>query len=311
MLYNILNISMFSFFGFYNTDIIDKEDEINYKFGWKKGNKWINIIKEHNNINESIINKTNTNTNNSLYKKFKAYEFFSDIPYIDLRNRCPKIYNQGNLGSCTANALAFGYEYTELMEKDNIKESIEIPSRLFIYYNERKIEHTIDEDSGAELYVGVSTLKNIGVCNESLWKYDINKFKQKPHESCYIEAKNHTIDKFYAIEQRICQLKAALIQGFPVIFGFIVYKSFMTEKVKKTGIMSLPLENDEIIGGHAVAAVGFDDKNQRFIIRNSWGENWGDHGYFYMPYQYIINKELASDFWCITHSLNINNQSKI
>lgn len=307
---------MFSFFGFYNTDTSIQEsntsvNEVNYKFGWRKGNKWINIIKKYNN---SIINNNNTSTqesykhtSNDLYKKFKAYEFFSNIHYIDLRNRCPKVYNQGNLGSCTANALAFGYEYTELMERDNIKELIDIPSRLFIYYNERKIEHTIDEDSGAELYDGISTLKDIGVCNESLWKYDINNFKQEPDDICYKDAKNHTIDRFFAIEQRICQLKAALIQGFPVIFGFIVYKSFMTEEVKKTGIMSLPLEDDEIIGGHAVAAVGFDDKNQRFIIRNSWGEKWGDNGYFYMPYQYIINKELASDFWCITHSLNINN----
>lgn len=296
---------MFSFFGFYNN--IDQEDnKINYKFGWKRGNKWNNIIKENNNITNSIeLNNDIISNNNELYKKFKAYEIFTNINYIDLRNRCPKVYNQGNLGSCTANALAFGYEYTEIIEKKNT-ELINIPSRLFIYYNERNIENTVDTDSGAELYDGISTLKNIGVCNESLWQYDISKFKQKPNEICYKEAANHTINKFYAIEQRICQLKAALIQGFPVIFGFAVYKSFMTENVKNTGIMKLPLENDELLGGHAVAAVGFDDKNQVFIIRNSWGDNWGDNGYFYMPYQYILNKELASDFWCITHSLNIN-----
>ena len=107
---------------------------------------------------------------------------------------------------------------------------------------------------------------------------------------------------FYAIKQELKQLKAALIQGYPIVFGFVVYSNFETDKVKSTGIMEMPTEGDIIVGGHAVAVVGFDDKKKYFIVRNSWGTEWGDEGYFYMPYEFILNPRYASDFWCITHS---------
>ena len=273
---------MFSFLGFSSY-----ESPKYYMMGWKRGNKWDNIIKE--------------GMHNKYYKNFMVFKSYSNIYYIDLRNRCPLVYDQGNLGSCTANALAFGYEYTEMIENEK---NIFIPSRLFIYYNERNIEDSIDTDSGAQLFDGISSLHINGVCKESDWIYDITKYKDKPSDKCYSQALNHRIDKFYAVEQKLDQLRSSLILGFPVIFGFVVYKSFQTEQVQKTGIMTMPVENDIILGGHAVSAVGFDDKKKVFIIRNSWGVHWGDNGYFYMPYDYILNPNLASDFWCITHSFN-------
>jgi C1A family cysteine protease len=257
-----------------------------YYYGWKKNDTWENII-------------LNMSYNGFLSRFFIYYNYYNNIKNIDLRDKCPDIYNQESLGSCTANALAFGYEYTELIQH-NKKEFM--PSRLFIYYNERVIEDAVPTDSGASLSDGIKTLKNIGVCPESQWKYDISAFAVKPTDECYKTAKLHQINSYYAIKQELNQLKSALIQGFPIVFGFVVYSNFEDISVKNAGIMKMPTDNDTIVGGHAVAAVGFDDKNKHFIIRNSWGVEWGDKGYFYMPYDYILDTKLASDFWCITHS---------
>jgi hypothetical protein len=134
-----------------------------------------------------------------------------------------------------------------------------LPSRLFIYYNERKLEDRISTDSCASLGDGILTLKTIGVCPESEWKYDISKFVVKPDNECYKIAKVHKINLFYAIKQDLTQLKARLIQGFPFIFGFVIYSNFETNKIKSTGIMDIPLKVIQLLG-HAVADVGFDDK---------------------------------------------------
>ena len=139
------------------------------------------------------------------------------------------------------------------------------------------------------------------MCSESEWKYDIALFNIKPDIKCYNSAKLHQTNFFYAIKQELNQLKAALIQGYPIVFGFVVYSNFENIKVKSTGLMEMPTENDIVVGGHAVAAVGFDEKKQHFIIRNSWGAEWGDSGYFYMPYDFILNPKYASDFWGTIH----------
>lgn len=267
-------------------NIISYFNKEKYYYGWKKNDKWENII-------------LNNSYNGLLSREFVFYNYYNNIKNIDLRSECPKVYNQGKLGSCTANALAFGYEFTELSQHNKNEF---MPSRLFIYYNEREIENTIETDSGASLTDGIKTLKYIGVCPESKWVYDTDKFTVKPNVECYEIAKLHQIDIFYAIKQELKQLKAALIQGYPIVFGFTVYSNFEKNSVKDTGIMEMPTEDDIIIGGHAVAAVGFDDKKNYFIVRNSWGTEWGDDGYFYMPYDFILNPRYASDFWCILHS---------
>jgi C1A family cysteine protease len=271
-------------YNYFNTS---NNNEKSYYYGWKHGNKWEKCI-----LKKQLYN--------IYYKELVYYGNYSNIKYIDLRNRCPPVYDQGKLGSCTANALAFGYEYTELVQKNN---NAFMPSRLFIYYNERDIEHSINIDSGAELYDGIFSLFTIGVCPEKEWNYDISKFTIKPDKKCYDDAKNNIINQFYALQQNLEQFKSALILGFPIIFGFKVYNSFESEDVAKTGIMTMPSKDDYIVGGHAVAAVGFDDSKKHFIVRNSWGDSWGDKGYFYMPYEYILNKDLSSDFWYIEQVL--------
>ena len=222
---------------------------------------------------------------------------------VDLRCKCPGIYNQGKLGSCTANAIAAAYEFNEIKQDEN---TLFTPSRLFIYYNERLIENTTQYDSGANIRDGIKSVNKQGVCKETTWPYDIKNFTVKPHESCYSEATHHRSVKYKRIRQNIEHMKNCLLSGLPFVFGFGVYESFESEEVAKTGIMPIPDKNEKLLGGHAVMAVGYDDEKEHFIIRNSWGLEWGDRGYFYMPYRFIINQKMCSDFWCIENVEDIN-----
>lgn len=215
---------------------------------------------------------------------------------IDLRKSMPEIYDQGKLGSCTAQAIASCYEYDQIKEKEkNIFE----PSRLFIYYNERKIEHTTDEDSGATIRDSVKALNRYGVIPEDLWPYDIENFTEKPSEECYEEGKKHKIVEYRRVEQELEDIKGCLKEGNVISFGFMVYESFMNQHTQETGFMRMPKDNEEILGGHAVVIVGYIDTIKRFIVRNSWTSEWGDGGYFYMPYDFALNPEYCSDFWTI------------
>jgi len=222
--------------------------------------------------------------------------FYIDVnkDTIDLRSNCPEVYNQGDIGSCTANAIcgAYEYDYMKKYKKDNFK-----PSRLFLYYNERDMENSVHSDSGAQIRDGMKSINKVGVCSEDEWSYDTSKFADKPSEQCYKDAITHESIFYGSLKQTLDQLQSCLLSGLPFVFGFAVYKSFETKEVAKTGIMIMPTENDTQLGGHAVMAVGYDNKKKVFIIRNSWGSKWGDKGYFYMPYDYILDNKLCSDFW--------------
>jgi C1A family cysteine protease len=213
---------------------------------------------------------------------------------VDLRPLCSPVEDQGKLGSCTANALAGALEF---LEKKNGLSVIQM-SRLFIYYNERVLEHTLSSDSGAMLRNGIKTLAKQGCCNEAKWPYNILKFKVKPSPACYKEAANHQITSYQRIDT-LDQMRACLAEGFPFVFGFTVYESFESQAVAKSGIVPLPKKSERVLGGHAVLAVGYDDAKKRLLVRNSWGPVWGMKGYFTLPYAYASNSNLADDFWTI------------
>jgi C1A family cysteine protease len=217
-------------------------------------------------------------------------------PLVDLRPKCPPVYDQGDLGSCTANALASAYQFEEMKQgKENF-----MPSRLFIYYNERAIEGTINEDAGAMIRDGIKTLVDAGVCPETMWMYDPKKFATKPCKCCYKEAQKNQVLQYLRIAQHTLQgVKEALADGYPVTFGFTIYESMMTDQVANTGLVPVPTATDKPIGGHAVKAVGYDDSKECLIVKNSWGTNWGMQGYFYLPYWYITTPNAAADFWVI------------
>jgi C1A family cysteine protease len=213
---------------------------------------------------------------------------------VDLRHLCSSVEKQGNLGSCTANALAGALEFLEIKNKIHFTDL----SRLFIYYNERIIEHSVRSDSGAMLRDGIKTLAKQGVCSEKTWPYVVSKFAVKPRAACYKEASNHQITSYHRILS-LDEMRTCLAEGFPFVFGFTVYEGFETQHVALTGVVDVPQPRERVVGGHAVVAVGYDDAAKRFIVRNSWGETWGMKGYFTMPYAYLADRNLSDDFWTI------------
>ena len=215
-------------------------------------------------------------------------------PAIDLRNLCSAVEDQGNLGSCTANAIVGAMELLEIRDKKQFTDF----SRLFLYYNERAIEGTTAEDSGAFIRDGIKTLVVQGVCHEPTWPYNIAKFAKKPSKTAYQQGLAHQIKAYRSIRS-LTEMKTCLATQVPFVFGFSVYESFESAEVAKSGIVPMPAPSEKLLGGHAVLAVGYDDAVQRFIVRNSWGPRWGVKGYFTIPYAYLSNSDLADDFWMI------------
>ena len=217
--------------------------------------------------------------------------------HVDLRNPNIPILDQGQLGSCTANAIAIAHQYEQAKQQEK---NIFTPSRLFIYYNERSMEGSVNEDSGAMIRDGIKSVVKQGVCPETEWPYKIEKFRQKPPDPCYKDAMNNQVLSYSSIAQSMYLMKCCLFSGFPFVFGFSVYESFESAAVAKTGIVPMPSKKESLLGGHAVLAEGYDDKTKMVTVRNSWSDKWGDHGYFYLPYDYITSMKLASDFWKIS-----------
>ncbi|PNH04424.1 hypothetical protein TSOC_009397 [Tetrabaena socialis] len=187
----------------------------------------------------------------------------------------PPVYDQGSCGSCTANAFVAAYEF--LHPKF-------MGSRLFLYYNERRIAGTTAIDDGAL---------------EKQLPYDITKFAVTPSDKCYADALRHLTISAYNVHPDVTSIKQALATG-PVVVGINVFESFESAKVAKTGIVPMPTPGDPYVGGHAVVICGACDKRQMWIMRNSWGAGWGDGGYFYLPYLNLLDSNLSSDFWALT-----------
>lgn len=214
---------------------------------------------------------------------------------VDLRPQCPPVYNQGTLGSCTANAITALYEFTAMEQKVRTQRM----SRLFHYYNTRLLMNTVQSDSGASIRQTFKAGGKYGFCLESTWPYTISRFKDTPIKKCYDFGAGTIITQYARVQQDLQSLKLALAQGDPLAFGFSVYESFESRETTETGICPFPAANERLIGGHAILAVGYDDELQCVIFRNSWGVKWGDRGYGYMPYELITNPEFAADFWTL------------
>jgi C1A family cysteine protease len=228
---------------------------------------------------------------------------------LDLRTFCPPVYDQGQIGSCTGNAIAAALEFDMMKQTPGAAFT---PSRLFIYYNERVIEGTVGSDAGANIRDGVKSVASVGDCPETLWPYDDTPALQPgnvfppnaraamaPSDDCFDNAIKHKALQYLSIDQNLADMKDCLASGSPFVFGFTVFPSFESDLVASTGKVPMPGADEQTIGGHAVMAVGYDDQAQVFIVRNSWGTAWGDAGYFYMPYAYLLDDNLSDDFWVI------------
>jgi C1A family cysteine protease len=228
----------------------------------------------------------------------------------DLRPQCPPVYDQGQIGSCTANAIAAAVQF------DRSKQKLApdfVPSRLFIYYNERAMEGHVAFDAGAQIRDGVKSIAKQGVCPEPEWPYDAtpatsdggafppgSRAGEKPTAQCYTDAMQNTAIAYHRVIQVLSQMKGCLAGGYPFVFGISVFQSFWAPDGTQAVITPLPGPNDTPVGGHAVLAVGYDDAKGQFIVRNSWGPGNADKGYFYMPYEYLLDHQLASDFWVVS-----------
>ena len=223
---------------------------------------------------------------------------------VDLRKFCSPVFDQGQIGSCTGNALVGAMEYLENKSKEfEVGGKFVNLSRLFVYYNERNMEGTINQDAGAQISDGVKSLATQGVCTEAAWPYFTYEYAKKPSATAYTDAATRKITAYARVERTsgITGIKQALAAGYPIVFGFTVYESFESEDMAQSGVLNMPNTiSEQCMGGHAVLMVGYDDASQRVIVRNSWGPQWGQHGYFTMPYAYVTDNLLSNDFWTIT-----------
>jgi C1A family cysteine protease len=231
---------------------------------------------------------------------------------IDLREWCSPIEDQGTLGSCTAHA---GVGVIEYYERKSFGRHMDA-SRLFLYKVTRNLMK-MKEDTGAYLRTTMGGMVLFGVPPEEYWPYreDEKEFDQEPPAFCYAFAQNYQTVKYFRhdppetkAEEILRKVKAYLFKGHPAMFGFTVYSSI--EQADKTGRIPFPSPKERIEGGHAVVAIGYDDKMKiknkygkietsgALLIRNSWGNGWGEGGYGWLPYEYVL-KGLAEDFWSV------------
>jgi Papain family cysteine protease len=218
---------------------------------------------------------------------------------VDLRttgNLADPVFDQGQLGSCTANAIAAALMYVQRATR--LPEFV--PSRLALYYAERVIEGTPDQDSGAELRDGLKVVAGQpGYVAEAEWPYDVARFAVAPPAAVVADEAKDRATKYMRVDVDLHQMKAALAAGFPVVIGFDVFQGIESDQAAQTGEVPMPGPGEQPIGGHAVLLVGYDDARQRWTFRNSWGPGWGDAGYGYLPYGYVDDPSYATDFWVI------------
>nr|WP_217635191.1 C1 family peptidase [Paenibacillus sp. yr247] len=226
-----------------------------------------------------------------------AFKSPSELPKkVDLRSNMSPIVDQGALGSCTANAIASGLREYLLVSS---QEKWTALSRLFLYWHERELEGHVDEDSGAYIRDGMKVLQKIGVCPEADYPYNVADFRNTPDRKAEQDAANYKISEYHRITD-LYALKAALAEKSPVVIGMMVYESFQSPEAAQTGKIPIPKKKSErMLGGHALLAVGYVDRGQSgyVIVRNSWGEAWGDQGYCYIPYKMFQDPDSVMDMW--------------
>lgn len=237
--------------------------------------------------------KDKIDTRDYIYKINKNIAQVKLPTKFTLNKTMPPILDQGDIGSCVSNAVCNALGFLNL----KINKPLNLKSRLFNYYNTRVLEGTVNSDSGCQIRDAIKICNQIGSCYEETWPYDITRFKNKPSDDTYTEAKKHKLTVYQRVAQNRNAIKACLISGFPIIIGFMCYNTLFNPSVEKTGDILSPTRRDYIIGGHCVLITGYNDITQRYEIMNSWGTDWGNNGYGSISYSYIENPSYAFDLW--------------
>jgi C1A family cysteine protease len=219
---------------------------------------------------------------------------------VDPRARMPSVYDQGSLGSCTANAVAAAVEYDRRLNVDHTDDYT--PSRLDIYYGERVLERSpIDQDIGAYGRDGFKFAQRTGVIPESKWPYDVSRFAERPPQ----DVPRRRIGAYKVVARSVASFQAVLSNRQTIAIGFSVFESFESVRVASIGVMPIPDVNSErLLGGHEVLVVGYlKNRPNYWLVRNSWGSGWGLGGYFLMPIAITMDRSMSGDFRTIYRPL--------
>jgi C1A family cysteine protease len=223
-------------------------------------------------------------------------------PLVDLRHsgHIPVIEDQGQLGSCTAFGTLAAFNYLNHLEFGEFTE----PSHLFQYYNARLLEGTTSEDSGATIRDAVKAAVKFGEVPEATLPYNVAHYRSKPAQALYDNAQKHKVTQYLRVENDsrhggLTHLTTCLAAGHPVIFGATLYESFENPGPDANAVIHMPPPGEGVLGGHCQLIVGYDMHRRLFLVRNSWGTGWADNGYEWMPFDYLLNTDLATDFWTL------------
>lgn len=218
---------------------------------------------------------------------------------VDLRgNRnYPAAYDQGQIGSCVGNAVAFAVSHA--LHIPAASSTFSQLSRLQIYYGARDLEGNAGQDVGCQLRDAIKVVAKQGVVDEALWDYESAHVFTPPPAEIIAAGAGHAAVQYARLLPDVDMICTALASGHPVVFGTMVYPSFLSDEVRRTGNVPMPEIDVQPLGGHAMTIVGYDTKRGVFIIRNSWSSAWGDQGSAYMPFDYVANLRYSSDFWVI------------
>ena len=232
---------------------------------------------------------------------------------VDLRPHLPPVEDQGPLSSCVANAVAGAYEYLVKRHRDEQEAETEYDvSRLFIYYNARAKRGDVEEDSGSVIADAIQGLREEGACSEETWPYEEEAVNEQPSDEAYEEAAKFLVEDMQLVPCTLEGWKTALAEGYPIIFGLGLYGSF--DQQRKKGLVPVPSPKEasrESHGGHSMLCVGYSDPDKVFIVRNSWGPDWGDKGYCYIPYEYLMSEKYNDgDSWIIRQLENLDVDSE-
>jgi C1A family cysteine protease len=242
-----------------------------------------------NNKSLRVFNVKKSNTKH--IKEYYIAQGNTIKPSVDLRSTDSPVDDQGRLGSCSANAFVNVYENMQI-QKD--PEKFEDLSRLFLYYNSRTLEETVDFDFGVmELKSTLEAAKDYGICTEEIWPYDISLFATMPSDEAYSDALKRRINNYEYIKNDAEVKEVLNLYSKPVLIGMYVFEAFMIAN-KNNFLIDVPTENEKFEGGHAVSVVGYTDECN-FIIKNSFGKDWGDNGYALLSPEYT--QKYVFDRW--------------
>jgi len=227
-------------------------------------------------------------------RRDRIYPYALGAPVAsDLRADAPYIWDQGQLGSCVPHGVLRAANHSERVQGLTVVSG----SALFVYFNGRVLEGTVDYDSGLYVRDGIKALNSWGVADRWAWPYDVSRFTEAPPQHAYDQGSGEKIVDYARITMGTPGIHDALAHRQAVVFGFSVHPSFFD--TPSDGIMPHPQPDEPVAGGHCTAIVGYRPQDDRFIVANSWGTGWGDEGYFYMSVSDFLADSFSDDIWVV------------